>query len=192
MLYAKVLAENPDHINALNNSACVKDDLGNITGAYEDLNRAIQICPEYGDAYHSFGNLYEMREDYDSAIDNYTKAISLGYIKTDVLRNMGVCYERKNMFVEALKYHSETIELEPQRHDTNERIVLPLDNLHIGKTTRRHLEKYKELYELRYDSDFDAVMDNIFKHYYKMIPSIPAAGIQKHHPASYHESYRRS
>ena len=349
-LYTKILAKNPYHISAWNNSACVKDDLGNITGAFADINRAIQICPEYGDAYHNraylhkkcksndlaihdytkaialgvsniavtyreraacfenmgmfdnalndyykaielkenidwlidrarvyqkkkfyeqaendlnralrinpdygkvyygFGNLYSEREYYDLAIDSYTMAIAMGYLDSCAFGGRAFCYICLNLFDAAEKDYSKAIELDPKNQnrlihraklylkkdldeqafdgcckavkmwypeydaaelvtlvyqdrmdegikackcllcdghylsfegdtnkkfivkpwtDSNERIVLPLNNLHIGKTNRRYLEKYGDLYELRYDSDFDSVMDNIYKKYYE-------------------------
>jgi tetratricopeptide (TPR) repeat protein len=49
---------------------------------------------------------------------------------------------------------------------TEDRIVLKPEEIHIGKTYRKHLGKTGNRYELSFDSDFNAVMDRL-DFYYK-------------------------
>jgi len=43
--------------------------------ALSDLNKAIELDPQYSNAYFTQGDVYAKKQIYDSAILNYTKAI---------------------------------------------------------------------------------------------------------------------
>jgi len=115
VLYKKILAINPTNLSALNNSACIKDELGDITGAFEDINRAIQISPKYADAHYNRGYLYKKCKSYEMAIQDYTKAIELGVSNIAYsFHGRGKCYEELGLLDKALEDISKSIDIYPK------------------------------------------------------------------------------
>jgi tetratricopeptide (TPR) repeat protein len=211
-LYDIVHTIDPLDVDAWNNSGCAKEDVGDIEGAIEDLNRAIKIDPLYNKAYYNLGWIYKKLGLFDLAIKNYNMAISLDPSNISAFEDRGLCYINKKLFEQALDDYRKAIKLQfPQYYphemvtltsrdqsditanavrrlmdggfyinyagDIEEkivvmprgcdRIVLLFPDLHIGETNRRHMKKYEKSYELRFESDFNAVMENVYRHYKK-------------------------
>ena len=76
--------------------------VGDYKEALEDLNRAIELNPQYFDGYHWRGNLYEEIEDFDAAIADYTRAIQLDPNDPHMLYDRATLYERLREYELAL------------------------------------------------------------------------------------------
>ena len=59
------------------NSGIAKHNLREYRGAIQDFNKAIEIAPNYADAYNSRGNAKNQLQDYRGAIQDFNKAIEL-------------------------------------------------------------------------------------------------------------------
>lgn len=82
------------------------------------LNKVIQLNPNYVLAYVNRGLMNIKLEKYESAIEDYTKAIQLGVDDSNVSINnihinRGVAYARLNQYELAIKDYDKAIELEP-------------------------------------------------------------------------------
>ena len=251
-LYTEHLAKHPRHVDALNNRGCVKDDLGDLDGAFEDLFKVIKIDPHYAKAYANLGYLYKKKKMYNIAILYYTRSINLYLENKDVYSGRGCCYEELQRLNDALKDYSKAIALDPKNSGnfysrariyikkevyelayndyisatkllyptynpnelvtlvkpdhldlgaiayeklictgfgagymgdinkgfllypvTSDRTLLRPENLHISKTYKRHLRQQGYRYKLLFDSDFDAIMDSIFRHYEEENAELP-------------------
>jgi tetratricopeptide (TPR) repeat protein len=62
---------------AYNNRAGANDDLGNSDAALRDFAQAIALDPSYDAPYYGRSFIYEYRGDYDRAIADMRKALSL-------------------------------------------------------------------------------------------------------------------
>ena len=65
------------------NRGISKGMIGNNKGAVVDLNRAIELDPDYVDAYYNLGAAYLNLRRVEEAVDNYKKAIELNPNHTD-------------------------------------------------------------------------------------------------------------
>lgn len=75
------------------NNAITKYNLEDFTGALSDLNEAIEMKPDYAEAYFSRGLLYgkEMHK-YNKAIKDFNKAIKLNPNYAEAYYNRGVTH----------------------------------------------------------------------------------------------------
>jgi tetratricopeptide (TPR) repeat protein len=70
-------------------------DKGEFEAAVADYTKAIEIEPDYSDAYNNRGLTYSDRGDKDRAIADYTKAIELKPDYAEAYYNRGVDYSDK-------------------------------------------------------------------------------------------------
>jgi len=59
------------------NSGIAKHNLKDYKGAIQNFNKAIEIAPNFTEAYNSRGNAKNQLKDYSGAIQDYNKAIEL-------------------------------------------------------------------------------------------------------------------
>ena len=72
--------------------------------AIECYQKAIEINPDFADAYYNMGIAYRHKENYDKAIECYQKVIEIDPEDADAYNNMGVAYCQKGMKISAADY----------------------------------------------------------------------------------------
>ena len=84
--YAKVIKlttqavkADSDHAKAYALRGKAKKDMGDVDGAFADLNQAIKLDPELGEAYYIRAQANEIMGQMDKAGQDYKKACSIGY-----------------------------------------------------------------------------------------------------------------
>ncbi|WP_231465068.1 MULTISPECIES: tetratricopeptide repeat protein [unclassified Pedobacter] len=70
--------------------------------------------PNTADAFYTLGTKYYAEQQYDLAIDNYTKAIVLSPKFANAYLNRGVCYKKKEQYTEAFADYAKVIQLNPK------------------------------------------------------------------------------
>ena len=55
------------------------------------LKKAIEINPQYSEAFNNIGNSYKQKLELSLAIKNYKKAIDINPTYVDALCNLGIC-----------------------------------------------------------------------------------------------------
>lgn len=86
--------------------------------AIAEFNKAIEINPQYSDAYYNRGFSNAKRGNLDQAIVDYTKAIGFNPNDADTYFNRGLAYHKKNQFDQAIADYSRSIKLSPNVADT--------------------------------------------------------------------------
>ena len=81
--------------------------------AIEDCNRAIQLKPDYADAYTNCGVAYINKGNYDRAIQDGNTAISLRPNFVEAYYNRGCAYSRKGEHGRAIEDFTKAIGLKP-------------------------------------------------------------------------------
>ncbi len=81
--------------------------------AIEHFTNAIQLMPEFAEAYIDLGFAYFSKGDLDIAIDNYDKAIELDSQLARAYNHRGNAYQERNETDRAIKDHNLAIELDP-------------------------------------------------------------------------------
>ncbi|MFH0847532.1 MAG: tetratricopeptide repeat protein [Chloroflexota bacterium] len=83
-----------------------------------DLSRAIELRPDYPEAFYVRGAAYLSKDQYDAAIADYSKVIESEYKDRPPLYGVygarGAAYLRKGEYDSAISDFSKTLELEPK------------------------------------------------------------------------------
>ena len=86
---------------------------GDYEGAIVDLNKAIQLDPNFAVAYNNRGSAYNDLKQYDKAIVDYTKAIQLDPNYAVAYNNRGNAYYFLEHYDKAIADYTKAIDIEP-------------------------------------------------------------------------------
>lgn len=94
--------------------------------AKEHLLKALEVHPNYKNAYLLLGNASNYLEEYEQAIDFYQKALQLDPAYKDAINNLAVTYrnagryygEKKGDLAKALQYLTKSYEAQPDDYET--------------------------------------------------------------------------
>src|SRR3989338_3734325 len=81
--------------------------------AIEAYTKAIQLDPNYADAYINRGNAYADKGQYDRAIEDYNRAIALDPNLAQAYNNRGNAYKNKGQYDRAIEDYNRAIALDP-------------------------------------------------------------------------------
>jgi protein O-mannosyl-transferase len=98
---------------AHNNLASVLLKEGKPGEAIDNCNRAIQIAPDYADAFYNRGVAYNDLNRYQSAIENYSEAIRLKPDYAKAYNNRGFTYTMTGLYQQAIADATKAILLQP-------------------------------------------------------------------------------
>lgn len=87
---------------------------GNYQSALIDLNKAINLNPDYANAFTSRGNTYQALKDYQRAIADHDKAIALNPTLALAYSNRGNAYQDLGDSQRAISNYDKAISLDPQ------------------------------------------------------------------------------
>jgi tetratricopeptide (TPR) repeat protein len=91
--------------------------LANYSEAIKDFNRAIEIKPDYADAFYNRGIAYSKLGQHQRAIENYIKAIHLKPHDSDAYYNRGNSYAELGQHQRAIEDYNQAIQLKPDYAD---------------------------------------------------------------------------
>lgn len=110
----KVIKENKKSTFAYNIRSIAKTNLGKYKSALKDLDNAIQISPNYADAYFNKGHIKEINlHDHYGAIREYNKAIGLDSTNHFYYSNRGNCKAELSNYEDALDDYNKSISINP-------------------------------------------------------------------------------
>ena len=89
-------------------------DTGKYKDAISNYDKAIQINPQFADAYSSRGNAYAKQDQYTLAIADYNYAIQINPKYANAYFNRGDAYVNQGLYVKGIEDYSEAIQLNPQ------------------------------------------------------------------------------
>ncbi len=108
----KALALEPSALGYFNR-AYAKHFLKDYQGAINDLNKAIEIDPQYSDAYTNRGAAKDELEDYQGAIGDFTKAIEIEPQDAFAYYNRGNAKYELGDYQAAIADYNQAIEINP-------------------------------------------------------------------------------
>ena len=97
--------------NSTKNSAEKQREYDKAVGHYTE---AIDLNPEYVNAYNNRGIAYRNKGEIDAAIQDYNKAIDLNPEHADAYNNRGVAYRNKGEIDAAIQDYNKAIDLNPE------------------------------------------------------------------------------
>jgi tetratricopeptide (TPR) repeat protein len=75
-LFTKSINDNPKFFVAYHNRAIAYSKLGDYDKSIEDLKKAVELNPDYPDAYGLMGLVYEIKKDLPGALKVYQEAMA--------------------------------------------------------------------------------------------------------------------
>jgi len=117
--FSDALSQTEEHVSALNQNAiyCYRAVAYYFKGDYDlaiaDYDRAIELRPDYVEAYINRGTTYISKGDYDRAIADFDRAIELRPNGNDAYYNRGSAYCHKGNYDLAIADYDRAIELRP-------------------------------------------------------------------------------
>lgn len=113
-LWSDVVKKSPNKARPNYNMGNVWTDAGKHKIAIKYYMKALEIKPDYVQAYNNLGSAWNYLGDIDKAIQMYEKALSVDPNHLQALQNLGVLYYRKNDLDTAKNYYERYKELNPQ------------------------------------------------------------------------------
>lgn len=81
--------------------------------AITHYTNAIELKPDFAEAYNNRGNAYQRKGDFDSAINDYNSALKLQPDYAEAYNNRGNTYLEKGDFDQTIQDYTEAIQLKP-------------------------------------------------------------------------------
>jgi tetratricopeptide (TPR) repeat protein len=85
--------------------------------AIVDYNKALELNPQYTDAYYNRGICYYKKDEYDKAIADYKKVLELDPQYANAYYGLALTYEAKGEHDKAIADYNKVLELNPQDAD---------------------------------------------------------------------------
>jgi tetratricopeptide (TPR) repeat protein len=82
--------------------------------ALVSYSQAIQLKPDFGEAWNDRGNVLKKLGRYETAIESYQKAIELSPKNAPIYNNLGNAYSEWKKYEQAIVVYQEAIELNPE------------------------------------------------------------------------------
>ncbi|MCK4688849.1 MAG: tetratricopeptide repeat protein, partial [Candidatus Marinimicrobia bacterium] len=107
--------KNVDKLDATDwfNKGYVADLLKEYDKAKSFYIRAIELNPDFTEAYYNLGSVYYEQENYTDAIKNFINAIEINPDLSETYYNLGVVYGKQGNHPDAIKCYKKTIEINP-------------------------------------------------------------------------------
>lgn len=81
--------------------------------AIEEFNKAIEIKPNYAEAFNNLGQAYDKKADFERTIKNFKKAIERKPDFVEAFNNRGLVYFRKDDMAHAIEDFDKAIKFKP-------------------------------------------------------------------------------
>ncbi len=123
--------------------------------AVPHLQKAIEIHPNYKNAYLLLGNAYNYLKKYPESIKNYEQALRLDPDYVDAIQNLAISYRDSRQFDKAIAQLKQVGQIAPNKIDLNENLAFTYEE--AGKyygSQNQHpqaLEAFKKAKELGAD-----------------------------------------
>lgn len=139
-LWIATAKTSPSSPNTHNNLGDVYARWGKLEKAAQEFKTAIEIKPNYADAYHNLANTYQKMSEQDKdkseeylklAVENYKRAIELNPTLWQSYQNLGAIYFYQEGYETAIKYFAEAVKINPA--DLNLKFNLGVIYLKAGK-----------------------------------------------------------
>jgi tetratricopeptide (TPR) repeat protein len=112
-LYRQVLAQQPNHAEALHLLGVLARQAERNDVAVDLIRRAIALRPDYPDAHYNLGNALKDTGQLDEAIAAYRQAIALNLNEPEAHSNLGNALRDKGQLDEAIAAYRQAIALNP-------------------------------------------------------------------------------
>ncbi len=96
---------------------CICCEAGEYDESIRNYSSAIEMVPEFENAYSSRGFAYSQKKEYDRAMEDYTMAIELDPAFSPAFYNRGISYKKKGEYLKATADFEKFQQLEELKND---------------------------------------------------------------------------
>ena len=114
---------------------------GNFQKAIEEFQKAIELKPDYGDAYHNLANVYHQIQKDDLALENYQKALSFNPNLWQSYQNIAAIYFTQQKFDLAKEFMEKAIKINPENIDLHTNFGILYLNIKDEQKAKEEFEK---------------------------------------------------
>lgn len=159
-LYTEALLETPDHCDIISDRGVAYLHLNNKVKCFEDLNRAIELQPNYSFRFACRAYAKNNFGDIDGAIEDYTIAVELDPDDAIAHNNLGLLLEQKGYQSEA----KERFALADQLSQQEDNLLNVIDEMETGLPgTHNERSSSKKEEEKELDSKWEATKKELKK-----------------------------
>lgn len=126
-LYKTTIARNPDCWMAYGNLGLFLIEKGQVEAGISDLEKAVEIKPDYADPYNNLGTVMQQEGRLDEAIFDYKKALALKPDLADAHFNLGVVLREKGQTDDAISQFKMAEEYKPDDAELHTELGLALE-----------------------------------------------------------------
>ena len=112
-IYRQILAQQPDHADALRLLGVLAGQAGQVDAGMELIRRAIRLKPDLAVAHSNLGNALKDKGQLDEAIASYREAIRLKPDFVEAHNNLGNALRNKGQLDEAIACYRQAIRTKP-------------------------------------------------------------------------------
>lgn len=121
-------------------------DMSKDDDAIIEFKKYAEFYPNDARVYKNMGIVYERKKDYQNAIANYEKALTLDTKDNDTKKSLASCYHYQKDYTNAIKYYDELLASNPDDIDvlTNKALAL-----HASEKYEDAIALYNEILETK-------------------------------------------
>jgi tetratricopeptide (TPR) repeat protein len=112
-LYRQILAQQPEHVEAIHYLGVIAHQVGRNDAAVELIRRAIALRPDYAEAHYNLGNALRELKHFDEAVAASRKAIALKPNYIEAYNNLGNALRENGQLDEAVGAYRQALALRP-------------------------------------------------------------------------------
>lgn len=112
--YRQILAQQPQHVNALQRLGILMQQKEDYPSAENLLKSAIKVEPKLPQAWFSLGNLYQTQCRFTDAIEAYHQVLAIQPNAVAVYNNLGYTWQQQGKWEEAIACYQKALEIHPQ------------------------------------------------------------------------------
>jgi tetratricopeptide (TPR) repeat protein len=132
--YQEILRQVPRHSDALHLAGIILADQGRLQEGLDHVDCAIAISPSFPPYYLNRGLIYKRLKQFDLAIKDFNKALSLGYKNLQLFCNLGHASLEKKDYSAAEAHYRKALDLHADSAET-------LSNLGIALTMQNKIDE---------------------------------------------------
>lgn len=126
------------------NTGTVQRTMGNVAGAIENFNAAIQADPEQAIYYYNRASMYMAEGDFEKALADFNMAISLDAGLQKAYNDRGIVYTYLGEYEKALADYNKAIQIEPNSAEPYCNRGLTLELLKVEDAVQRAFADYNK------------------------------------------------
>jgi len=133
-LYRQILAEEPEHPDALHLMGALALQTGRHDLAVDLIQRVIALMPDFPDAHFNLGNALKAKGQLGNSIAAYRQAVTLDPDYAEAYNNLGIALKENGQLNDSIAAYQQAIALDPEYANAHNNLGIALkDNGQIDE-----------------------------------------------------------